>query len=434
LHGVGRGYRLDEGQPSVIATILSSILALQGQGASGEARYAQVEPSLVTVEVHSGNQGAKSSLGSGYFVSAGHVVTNYHVVGSYIEAPGRYSIRVRNAGGAHPARLLCFDLVNDLALIEVSKLHGPPLALGELPPLGAPIVAFGNPEGLGLSLVNGVFNGLAEKGVVDRMLLSMPLNAGMSGGPILDRNGRVAGTNVSIMRGSDSLSFGVPVAKVRALLARRPVELTEAALRRETGRQLDELEKETTARLLAAFAKSADDPKVVVGGARSHRPPDLFQCWDGSQVHANEGVTDTWHNCNLQFTPAIEDLGAVGWMQIWLQHSVSKHSSYGFYGMLEGRARGWGKVEAVSATDEIRTSPRCVAGRVRASGSVWKASTCVTGYAKHPGFADYELTAVALSEARESVAVQVQMSGFRQGSFEALVRTVLDGIQPVVRP
>jgi Trypsin-like peptidase domain len=419
----------------VVATILSVVLALQVDGAPAESRYGQVEPSLVTVEVHSGNQGAKSSLGSGYFVSAGgHVVTNYHVVGSYIEAPDRYSIRVRNASGAYPARLRCFDLVNDLALLEVSGLQGPPLVLGDLPPLGAPIVAFGNPEGLGLSLVNGVFNGLAEKGVVDRMLLSMPLNSGMSGGPILDELGRVAGTNVAMMRGSDSLSFGVPVAKVRALLDRQPVELTETALLRETNRQLKGFEEATAARLLAAFARSRDDPKVVIGGARSHRPPDLYQCWDGSQVHANEGVTDTWYTCNLQFTPAIEDLGAVGWMQIALQHSVSKDSSYGFYGILGGRAQAWSKVKAVSASDELRVPPECVAGRFRVSGSVWKANTCVTGYRKHPGFADYEIIAMSVSEARESMLVQVQMSGFRQSSFETLARTVLEGVQPVVRP
>jgi hypothetical protein len=419
----------------VIAAILSTALALQGAATASESRYGRVEPSLVTVEVHSGNQGAKSSLGSGYFVSAGgRVVTNYHVVASSIQAPERYSIRVRNASGAYPARLRCFDLVNDLALLEVVGLQGPPLGLGELPPLGDPIIAFGNPEGLGLSLVDGVFNGLAEKGVVERMLLSMPLNSGMSGGPILDQQGRVVGTNVATMRGENSLSFGVPVARVRALLAREPVAATKAALLRETDRQLKGFEEATAAKLLAAFAGSANDPRVVVGAARSRRPPDLFQCWDGSQVHANEGVTDTWQNCNLQFTPAIEDLGVVGWMQIGLQHSVSKGSSYGFYGTLGARAQGWSKVQAVSAGDEERVSPRCVAGRFRASGSVWKANTCVTAYVKHPGFADYELIAVSVSQPRESVLVQVQMSGFRQGSFEALARTVLQGVQPVVRP
>jgi serine protease Do len=418
----------------VIAAVLSAVLAMPGQ-ASGDSRYSQVEPGLVTVEVHSGNEGAKSTLGSGYLVStSGHVVTNYHVVGSYIEAPDRYSIRVRKGPATHAARLRCFDLVNDLALLEVPGIQGRPLVLGGLPPLGAPIIAFGNPEGLGLSLVNGVFNGFAEKGFVDRMLLSMPLNPGMSGGPILDGGARVVGTNVATMRGSDSLSFGVPVAKVRDLLALPPVAPTEKALLAETGRQLREFEKATAAKLLDAFARSRDEPKVVIGGARSRRPPDLFQCWDGSQVHPNEGLTDSWHTCNLQFTPAIEDLGVIGWMHMSLQHTVSKDSSFGFYGALAGRAQALSRVESVSATDEVRSSPQCAAGRFRAAGSVWKANTCVTGYVRHPGFADYELVAVSVSEPRSAVMVQIQMRGFRQSSFEALARTVLEGVQAAVRP
>jgi S1-C subfamily serine protease len=109
--------------------------------------------------------------------------------------------------------------------------------------------------------VNGVFNGLAEKGFVDRMLLSMPLNSGMSGGPILDERGDVVGTNVSTMRGSDSLSFGVPVSKVRDLLTRLPVEITKKTLLDKTHRQLREFEKTTTAKLLDAFERSGPKPR-----------------------------------------------------------------------------------------------------------------------------------------------------------------------------
>jgi hypothetical protein len=209
--------------------------------------------------------------------------------------------------------------------------------------------------------------------------------------------------------------------------------VTEKALVRESNLQLKEFEEATTARLLDAFAQSRDDPKVVIGGARSRRPPDLFRCWDGSQVHANEGVTDTWHTCNLQFTPAVEDVGVVGWLQVSLQHSVSRGSSWGFYDAIGRRTQSRSKVEAVRAGDEVRSSPQCVAGRFRASGAVWKANTCVTGYVKHSGFADYELIAMSVSEARETMVVHLQMGGFRQGSFEALARTVLEGVQPVVR-
>jgi serine protease Do len=417
-----------------VIALLAAALALSVSGASDEGRYDRLKPSLFTIEVHSGNREAKSVLGSGYLVSAdGHVVTNYHVVGSYIDEPDRFSIRVRNGAGEHPARLLGFDLVNDLALLEVSGLAGRPLVLADgPPPPGTPIVAFGNPEGLGLSLIEGVFNGFAEKGVVDRMLLSMPLNSGMSGGPILNEASQVIGTNVSIMRESNSLSFGVPVTRLRDLLARPPLATTKQALLEETRRQLRDLEKATAARLSDGFGRSLDKTEVAIGGARSRRPPALFECWDGSKVNAKEGITDSWLRCNLQFTPNVEGLGEVASMQLILQHRLSEKSAYGFYAALEQQATGWSRASSVSPGDDVRTPPQCVAGRFTVSGSVWKANTCVTGYVKHAGFADYELIAVSVSEPRSAVLVYLQMGGFRQESFEALARKVLEGIQPVV--
>ena len=81
--------------------------------ATAEGSYGQLEPSLFTVEVHSGNQDAKSGR-SGYLVSSrGQVVTNYHVVAMSVAEPDRQrpGHHARTAGAGH-----AFDLVNDLAL------------------------------------------------------------------------------------------------------------------------------------------------------------------------------------------------------------------------------------------------------------------------------------------------------------------------------
>jgi hypothetical protein len=396
----------------------------------GETRYGRLEPSVFTIEVHSGNDAAKSTVGSGYAVSRdGLVATNYHVVGDYIDEPERHSIRAIGASGPQPARLVAFDLVNDLALLRVEGPGAKPLPLADGPPRpGAPVVAFGNPEGLGLSLVNGVFNGLAAKGVVDRMLLSMPLNSGMSGGPILDRSGRVVGTNVSTMRGADSLSFGVPVAKLHALLGRPQVLLTKAALLAETSRQLRAFEAATSARLLGAFDAQRKAPPVAIGRARSRRPPEIMECWDGSREYASEGVTDSWYRCDLQFTPKVEGLGPVGSLQVALHHRRAAWSSYGFYGTVRRLAASWTRVPAVAQTDDVRRPPSCVSSRFALAGTVWKANTCVVGYAKHEGLADYELIAVSVSQARESVVLYLQASGLREESFESIARRVLEGV------
>jgi hypothetical protein len=429
------GHEHDESRGGTVIALLLLLLARPVPDARGETSYQRFKPSVFTIEVHSGNQGAKSTVGSGYLVSRdGLVATNYHVVGSYIDEPARYSIRALNGTTTLPASLVAFDLVNDLAILRIAGTSAPPLTLAEAPPrLGSAIVAFGNPEDLGLSLINGVFNGLAAKGVVDRMLISMPLNAGMSGGPILDGRGRVVGTNVSILRESNSLSFGVPVAKLHALLRQPQVPSTKAGLLEETRRQLREFEAATSARLVEGFDRARDASPVVIGRARSRRPPELLECWDGSQEYPSEAVTDSWYRCDLQFSPMVETLGTVGSLQVVLQQRRSETSTYGFYGSVQQLAKTWSRVSAVSPTDENRRTPLCVASRFALSGTVWKANTCVTGYAKHPGLASYELIAASVSDAHDAFLVYLQVSGLREESFEKIARRVLEGITPVVR-
>jgi serine protease Do len=248
--------------------------------------YDRVKASVVTVEVHSGNREAKSALGSGYVVSAeGVVVTNYHVVQSFLAEPERFEVRVRTGTDSLPAIVRAFDVENDLAVLSVQNLRAAPLSMApSLPAPGSPIVALGNPHGLGLSLIEGIFNGFAAKGAVDRMLLSMPLNSGMSGGPILDAQGRIIGTNVSVLYLSNSLSFGVPVAKIPPLLAAPPVALDRAALRKDATRQLAALEESMVRRAVAPYVAPGEDT-ARVGGAETRRPPEVFECWDDIQVH-----------------------------------------------------------------------------------------------------------------------------------------------------
>jgi S1-C subfamily serine protease len=135
--------------------LLAAALAAAAPRALTESTFERVSASLFTVEIHSGNEGAKSSLGSAYLVSdRGRLVTNYHVVGAYVDDPDRYAIRARNRSGEYDARLVAFDLVNDLAVLEIEAPAVPPLKVARARPLpGAPVVSLGNPEGLGLSLI-----------------------------------------------------------------------------------------------------------------------------------------------------------------------------------------------------------------------------------------------------------------------------------------
>ena len=75
---------------------------------------------IYQIRVVARNAGSKSSIGSGFQVSAdGLIVTNYHVVAMAVESPETHRIEyLDQAGGSGELLLLDFDVVNDLALLR----------------------------------------------------------------------------------------------------------------------------------------------------------------------------------------------------------------------------------------------------------------------------------------------------------------------------
>jgi serine protease Do len=409
-----------------------SVLVASQNTVPSEGAYARLKPSLFTIEIHSGNREAKSSLGSGYLVSSdGLIATNYHVVESFIKDPIRNQLRARMETSEFPLSLVQFDLVNDIAIVRSAEAAstGKPLALAAKPPsIGERIISFGNPEGLGMSLIEGNANGFATKGVVPRLLLSMPLNSGMSGGPILNARDEVVGTNVSVQWMSNSLSFGVPVQALRDLLSRPPLEITKDALQAETNRQIDAFEKKTAIALTSALQTQASGPPLRVGGARSRPLPEAFACWDNRQEFDREGVVKSQYGCDLQFTPALDTVGAIASVQIQIEHFTSARSSYGFYGYLPFHAQSHQDVQPRAAGDPDLGPPECVSDRVRIGAETWKTTTCAVAFKASPGFFDIDLVATSLSRPREAIFVSLDFRGFRMKSALDLTRRFIENI------
>ena len=78
----------------------------------------------------------------------------------------------------------------------------------------------GNPLDLGMTILPGTYNGIAGGSFYDRIHFSGSINPGMSGGPVINRNGQVVGINVATA--GNQVSFLVPVHKVMDLLAEAP--------------------------------------------------------------------------------------------------------------------------------------------------------------------------------------------------------------------
>ena len=75
----------------MLALLLALAQSAPGAASGSEQLFERHRGAVFTIEVHTGSDGSRSSLGSGYLVDAsGTLVTNHHVVASFIEDPERY--------------------------------------------------------------------------------------------------------------------------------------------------------------------------------------------------------------------------------------------------------------------------------------------------------------------------------------------------------
>lgn len=165
-------------------------------------------------------------LGSGFVISKnGLIATNLHVIGE------ARPIFVQTADGKrHPVtEIHATDRVMDLAIIKIAANDLPTLELGDSSALkqGEDIVALGNPEGLTFSVVRGVVSGRREIDGKPMIQLAIPIEQGNSGGPLLDRFGRVHGILTMKSLVTRNLGFAVEINSLKPLLRKpNPIPLS----------------------------------------------------------------------------------------------------------------------------------------------------------------------------------------------------------------
>ncbi len=230
---------------------------------------------MVQVRIIDAQGGAKRSIGSGFLVSDdGRLITNFHVVADFVHHPGEHRAEWHSSDGTSgPLQLLDVDVVHDLAVMQSEALAGRKFLAVEsnLPKMGERLFALGFPYDLGLTIVEGTYNGLLEKSLYERIHLTASINPGMSGGPAIDRYGNVIGVNVATA--GDQVSFLVPARHVIELLTR-----DEATTR---GELMD--------RIGAAVARQSGElsDRADAGTVRHHHPGRLSGAGRHRALHVN---------------------------------------------------------------------------------------------------------------------------------------------------
>lgn len=180
----------------------------------------QVQPSIVTVVVQTGQGGGEGS-GIVWDGSKGLIVTNAHVV------EGAVGVEVKLPGGEQiPATVVAVASTTDLAVVRIDRTDLPTATFAqELPRVGELAIAMGNPLGFENSVTAGIVSALhrslGQAPYDDLIQTDAPISPGNSGGALVNRDGEIIGINTAGIPSSEnanSLGFAIPSPTVRTVV------------------------------------------------------------------------------------------------------------------------------------------------------------------------------------------------------------------------
>ena len=157
----------------------------------------------------------RTATGSGVIISSdGYIVTNNHVV----DGADELTVTLENSQ-EYSARIIGADKTTDLALIKIDGKNLPAIRIANSDnvKVGEWVLAIGNPLGLNNTVTAGIISAkartLGANGVESFIQTDAAINAGNSGGALVNTNGELVGINAMLYSQTGSYSgygFAIP--------------------------------------------------------------------------------------------------------------------------------------------------------------------------------------------------------------------------------
>lgn len=171
--------------------------------------------------------GTSNYSGTGIIMSSdGYIITNNHV----IDSAENISITLMD-GITYEAKLIGRDKRSDLAVVKIDAENLLPAEFGDSDALkvGDLAVAIGNPLGLDLmgTVTDGIISAINRDVVVEERTMTLiqtnaAINAGNSGGPLINKYGQVIGINTLKMQdyynNIEGLGFAIPTNTAKPII------------------------------------------------------------------------------------------------------------------------------------------------------------------------------------------------------------------------
>lgn len=228
------------------------------RGLSAEQVFRKVSPSVYVVTTLDPDD-PPGKQGSAVAIASDRVITNYHVV------DGAVRVFVHRGAKKWVVKHFTFDKEHDLALLNVENLvdSGVTLSPSSKLRVGEPVYAVGAPEGLELTLSEGLVSALRKPS--GEIQTTAAISHGSSGGGLFDSEGRLVGITAASLVEGQSLNFALPTEWIRALAAKHAAA---ERLAEDAGRLLA-----CSKARLASTISSMPPSEIPEGFKNLHPPP-----------------------------------------------------------------------------------------------------------------------------------------------------------------
>jgi len=390
-----------------------------------ERVFTDYNDNIVQVRMLDQASASKASIGSGFLVDRqGFIITNFHVIAELVHKPGQYRAEyLFEDGRSGKLELLDIDVVHDLALLKMDVAADRFLAIStEEPAKGERLFALGNPHDLGLTIVEGTYNGRLEKSLYEKIHFTGSINPGMSGGPTINRDGAVVGVNVATA--GNQLSFLVPATYVIRLLARTRDGQAKPDFTALMGAQLlANQDTYMTALLATPFAEVRMEPLSVPG-----RLAYFLNCWGDTRKREDELYELAHYSCATSddiFLSAAQTSGVIRY-----SHALYTSNGLGpirFFSLLEQNFQT--ERLRLRSDEDMVTNYECNSDFVTHDGLRSKVVFCLRAYKKLPGLYDAALMAAVFTDDQQMLQTNLLLAGVSYESATRFPQAYLETIQ-----
>ena len=416
------------GEETVDVAAIEAEIAAQELSGEAQLRLDAARASVVQIQGFLEDSGSSAFHGSGFAVDDGRrIVTNYHVVAQAVLYPRQYRLRYLASDGREgPLHVLAIDVRNDLAVVAADDLELPPLRLRtEIPAQGERAWSIGFPLNLGLTITEGVANGLVENRIAQRIHYTGAINGGMSGGPALDRRGHVYGVNVSVVTNRQLVGFIVPAKHIPSLLARagEPLEKKFSAL---------QLRQRVTEQVLGYEAEVLEaqpdgvGTQAVRGFVLPTQISPYVECATFDERGPHVRVRVEVISCRIPSQLSAQSGVPVAGLSI--QHRIVR--SAGLSPLQFERQVNVVAADAPRSGLPAHVAPfACHDGLVSLDGFDARISTCVRQYRLFADLYDFSVTVVSIDDESQALVSRLALQGVAFDSGERILKRYLGALQ-----